>query len=311
MVIGNNVESWSIDLGFDNAEGTITSGWLDGFNGSVEFDASAGLFTNEGQNYQPSLEVGDTIQFTVQVQDTGYNMDDFSFTFTDLDPELDSEDTDLAVDVDVNVAGQDVADADIDVNLDVVEAITGDIDIEVEAGIILNGSNGKDKLTGGNGDDVLDGGNGKDDLTGGGGDDVLYGGNGKDTARYSGDFEDYHITENADGSYQIADNVDGRDGTDTIFDIEFAVFNGDDYDVGAQDWLSATESSDSSVMGDVSMMQADDNWLSEVEQDHSPRQSDKTGDYKDSDHNADADNVVVDLADITPATTDQNSDSFC
>jgi Ca2+-binding RTX toxin-like protein len=44
----------------------------------------------------------------------------------------------------------------------------------------LEGSNGKDVLAGGGGDDLVEGGNGVDQLAGGGGNDVLDGGNGKD-----------------------------------------------------------------------------------------------------------------------------------
>jgi hypothetical protein len=56
------------------------------------------------------------------------------------------------------------------------DAITVSIDENSE----LRGGNGKDSLTGGDGDDLLVGGNGKDSLLGGGGDDSLDGGNGKD-----------------------------------------------------------------------------------------------------------------------------------
>ena len=162
-------------------------------------------------------------------------------------------------------------------------------------------------MIGGEGNDILSGGNGKDDLTGGGGDDVLYGGRGKDTARFSGDFEDYRITTNDDGSYQIADGVEGRDGTDTILDIEFAEFNGSMHDVGGRDWLSATEESGSESMMNMDALQSGD-WLAEVTKDSDDIDSDET--LAQGQDNSD-DGLVVDIADMTPEAAEQNNDNFC
>jgi RTX calcium-binding nonapeptide repeat (4 copies) len=71
---------------------------------------------------------------------------------------------------------------------------------------IFNGGNGKDTLTGGDGDDILNGGNGKDTVVGGKGTDTAFLGNGKDT----------FIWNPGDGN----DTVNGGNGFDTL------VFNG-------------------------------------------------------------------------------------
>ncbi|MEL6979804.1 MAG: cadherin domain-containing protein, partial [Pseudomonadota bacterium] len=104
----------------------------------------------------------------------------------------------------------------------------------------LIGGAGDDDLDGGAGNDTLDGGVGADDLDGGAGDDTLFGGAGDDTidggagtgdvARFSGARSEYVITSNNDGTITVADQVAGRDGTDTISGIEVLRFT--DQDVG-------------------------------------------------------------------------------
>ncbi len=79
---------------------------------------------------------------------------------------------------------------------------------------------GNDTLSGGAGDDTLLGGGGDDVLNGGAGSDTIVGGAGSDTFVLSGNYEDYTITENEDGSFTVTDTVDGRDGSDTISGVE-------------------------------------------------------------------------------------------
>jgi Ca2+-binding RTX toxin-like protein len=71
---------------------------------------------------------------------------------------------------------------------------------------------------------------GNDWLTGGRGDDHLIGDNGNpfgppladtDTAVFVGKSRNYTITNNADGTITVSDNV-GNDGTDTLTNIEKA-----------------------------------------------------------------------------------------
>ena len=79
--------------------------------------------------------------------------------------------------------------------------------------------NSQDTLIGGDGNDELHGGYGNDILVGGTGDDVIYGGgdNG-DVAVYSGNHNEYHISQGHDAHTIIVhDNREGSpDGTDTI-----------------------------------------------------------------------------------------------
>jgi len=86
MLKGGSLEGWSLQIGINNPNATVSTGWLDGFNGTVSFDPATGVFTNAGQDYQPELHAGDVIQFSIQVQNTGFSRDDFSFSFQDLDP---------------------------------------------------------------------------------------------------------------------------------------------------------------------------------------------------------------------------------
>ena len=84
----------------------------------------------------------------------------------------------------------------------------------------LMGSSGSDRLSGGDGADYLSGGDGDDLLIGGSGDDGLFGGNGNDAAIWSSTRKMNTISINPDG----ADTVSGRDGIDTIHDVERFVF---------------------------------------------------------------------------------------
>ncbi|MEW4459349.1 cadherin domain-containing protein [Roseibium algicola] len=78
-----------------------------------------------------------------------------------------------------------------------------------------------DTLEGGAGNDTLIGGDGADMLEGGSGNDTIDGGKGADTAIYSGNWEDYNIVQNEDGSYTISDLRSGApDGIDTVSNVE-------------------------------------------------------------------------------------------
>jgi Ca2+-binding RTX toxin-like protein len=98
---------------------------------------------------------------------------------------------------------------------------------------IIRGHRGEDFLMGGDGDDYLDGGadndkllggTGVDILIGGTGDDALDGGDGNDIAQYAGSYGDYKVQKNADGTFTVTDRK-GRDGTDTLRNIEFISFS--------------------------------------------------------------------------------------
>jgi len=98
---------------------------------------------------------------------------------------------------------------------------------------LIRGQRGQDELSGGRGDDVVDGGleddrlsgnEGNDVLIGSRGDDMLDGGDGIDVAQFSGSYADYRITKLVDTAnrvvYRVVDAKAGRDGADTLVDIE-------------------------------------------------------------------------------------------
>ena len=98
------------------------------------------------------------------------------------------------------------------------EAVT---DVTVEGNDTLRGGDGDDQLFGNGAADLLIGESGNDVLIGGAGGDTLMGGEDTDTAVFTGNFADYIITDNGDGSLTVQDTVISRDGTDIVFcDVE-------------------------------------------------------------------------------------------
>ena len=114
---------------------------------------------------------------------------------------------------------------------------------------LARGGAGDDVIAGGAGDDALVGGADNDTLTGGSGNDTIIGNDAtvvrsgatfnvggitgaapnageSDTAVYSGASSDYVVTRDPSGSYTVADQVAGRDGTDTLWGIETIDFAG-------------------------------------------------------------------------------------
>jgi Ca2+-binding RTX toxin-like protein len=84
-----------------------------------------------------------------------------------------------------------------------------------DSGVYFDGRGGHDRLTGAEGDDTL---------VGGAGNDVLSGLGGNDTAVFSGDQADYDISAMSDGGL----SVDGPDGGDALYGIEWLKFDGGD-----------------------------------------------------------------------------------
>jgi len=84
----------------------------------------------------------------------------------------------------------------------------------------LMGGAGDDRLFGGEGDDRLAGGSGNDVLSGDEGDDTLDGGEGIDMAEYRGRLAEYRIFRLDARTWRIADSRHGRDGADTLREIE-------------------------------------------------------------------------------------------
>lgn len=72
-------------------------------------------------------------------------------------------------------------------------------------------------------EDIITGGAGRDLLVGKGADDLLNGGAGIDAAGFTGNWADYVIAGNPNGSFTVTDRL-GRDGTDSLTDIELLRF---------------------------------------------------------------------------------------
>ncbi len=105
LVDGAGVESWVLDVDVMNDDAEFVTGWLDGFNGPVDFDRDTGVFSTVGQGFQPTLEVGDTLTFSVQVNGAGFDEDEIMVFFADLD---DAPVTPPAAEVDVDASSLNV-----------------------------------------------------------------------------------------------------------------------------------------------------------------------------------------------------------
>ena len=88
-----------------------------------------------------------------------------------------------------------------------------------------------ENVIGSSGDDEITGNTADNEITGGSGDDTIDGGSGTDTAIFTGKFSEYTITDNNDGTHTVADNTAGRDGSDTISNVEAFQFSDKTYAV--------------------------------------------------------------------------------
>jgi len=121
----------------------------------------------------------------------------------------------------------------------------GDDEIRGDSGdnILSGGSDanregdGDDILDGRAGDDTLDGGGGDDQLIGGAGDDVLNGGAGSDTAIFNGNWNDYTVSANDDGSFTVS----GPDGADTVSNIETLTFDDATFTFDGETFVTTSE----------------------------------------------------------------------
>lgn len=90
----------------------------------------------------------------------------------------------------------------------------------------LAGGTADDTLNGSSNADRLNGNGGNDFLTGAIGNDTIDGGAGTDTAAFTGAQEDYVVFTRSDGRTMVADITAGRDGKDTLSNIETLSFGG-------------------------------------------------------------------------------------
>ena len=118
------------------------------------------------------------------------------------------------------------------------------------AALALTGNALANRLTGNAADNVIDGGAGDDEIAGGGGDDLILGGEGADIALFSGLLAQSQVRRREDGGYVVS----GPDGTDVLFDVEFAHFgDGAQYalaDLAGIERTSGTEGPDALTGGD-------------------------------------------------------------
>lgn len=135
---------------------------------------------------------------------------------------------------------------------------------------VINAMEGDDTIRGLSGDDILRGQAGDDTLVGGDGDDILSGGDGSDRAIFSGDSGDYTLTQNDDGTVNIEDTVDGRDGADTLDNIEIVDFNDGSFQLA--DLLADDSSTDNDDDGTDAPVMGDDDQDNDDDQDDSDDQ---------------------------------------
>ena len=90
-----------------------------------------------------------------------------------------------------------------------------------------------ENVVGSAGDDEITGNTAGNTITGNAGNDVIDGGDGSDTAVFRGNIADYTIVDNGDGTRTVTDSVAGRDGMDTLSNVENLRFADSGYDVAA------------------------------------------------------------------------------
>jgi len=88
----------------------------------------------------------------------------------------------------------------------------------------IRGGSGSNTVTGSVANDNILTGRGNDTIAGDSGDDLIDGGSGTDTVIFSGNETDYNIVKNSNGSFTVKDTKEGRDGDDTVTDVEQFAF---------------------------------------------------------------------------------------
>lgn len=94
------------------------------------------------------------------------------------------------------------------------------LDAVAEGGLPIWAGAGGGNLVGSERDDLIYGAQGNDRIKAGAGNDKVDGGAGLNHGLYSGKIAQYTITNNGNGQLTIADNVAGRDGTDTVVRVQ-------------------------------------------------------------------------------------------
>jgi len=121
---------------------------------------------------------------------------------------------------------------------------TGEYNVGIAHNAVIENATGgsaNDTITGNSSANTISGGAGDDLIEGNGGDDIIDGGAGtEDVAVYNDAFANYTITDLGGGSYTVAHNGGGSDGTDTISNIEFLEFTDQTIDLSTWPTVTAT-----------------------------------------------------------------------
>ncbi|TYL84331.1 VCBS domain-containing protein [Bradyrhizobium cytisi] len=199
----------------DSSVGTDTFTAVNSSTGSQladTYDASgfvdAGTFTSGTFNLFEGLGGNDTI--------TGNGSTRIAYTQA-----ASGVSVDLSVGNAHSIAASDGAGIGIDTILGGVNSVQGSNFADT-----ITGGSANEFLFGGSGADTISGGGGNDTLTGQSGNDTLDGGTGTDMASFTGTMAQYAVTTNGStGVTTVADNVAGRDGTDTLTNVEVLQFS--------------------------------------------------------------------------------------
>ncbi len=123
-------------------------------------------------------------------------------------------------------------------------------------GVVLIGGQGADNLTGGSKDDVFIGGESDDTIDGGSFLFGLFPEKDKDESRYQGARSDYDIEFLSDKSVKITDKLSDRDGSDTLTNIETAVFSDKSVDLRPGQDIAFVIDTTGSMFDDIDAVKA-------------------------------------------------------
>ena len=231
--IDNDAQSVMGNVGNDIIIGDTGSNWLIGGEGSDIIQAGAGddFISIDAEDDLANIDTGDGFDTVLVAGLSGVNI---NLSNINAEVALGGLGHDIIMGggtTNVFIRGGDGNDVIIGGSAD--DALSGeDGGDTVDGGLgddMLRGHRGEDVLIGDEGEDYLDGGldddelygdSGEDLLKGGEGNDRLYGGNDYDVAEFSGKLDEYDVTVLANGSVQVTDRIEGRDGTDILTDVE-------------------------------------------------------------------------------------------
>ena len=97
-IIGDDLLAWVISSNF-TGEGSIENVYVNSFNGPTNRSSDGSYdIGNVDVGFQPELEIGDTFRVSFQVNNAGFDEDDFNPVFVDSDPEpFDASASDVAI----------------------------------------------------------------------------------------------------------------------------------------------------------------------------------------------------------------------